>query len=117
MLQSRIEELKQRPWIPLLMVDSMLPMQRLLFSASNEELPLLAQETVGVLGPRRLGPARVGVTATLRRREQEEWELKAEKVFQVLEVQREERITRAKVEFLELEATEEPKAFKWRAPA
>ena len=107
-LQSRIEELQQRPVLPLMLVDSMLPRQRLVFAAQNDQLPLLALEEVGVLGPRRFGPATTGVAARLRRREGEEWELKASKVFRIIgEVEREEEITRAKVEFLHLEASEE----------
>eukprot|EP00913_Durusdinium_trenchii_P019424 g18262.t1 len=118
-LQSRIEEIKQRPTLPIIMVDSMLPGQRLVFRANNEELADLAEEgLVGVLGQpsRRPTPAVVGVTAKLTSRGLYEWELKAERVFQVisqpdagpawaeLEVLAKElegKITRAKVEFLD----------------
>ncbi|CAK9066153.1 Uncharacterized protein SCF082_LOCUS33736 [Durusdinium trenchii] len=110
-LQSRIEEIKQRPTLPIIMVDSMLPGQRLVFRANNEELADLAEEgLVGVLGQpsRRPTPAVVGVTAKLTSRGLYEWELKAERVFQVIsQPELEGKITRAKVEFLDEPVSED----------
>eukprot|EP00435_Cladocopium_sp_Y103_P014475 s2935_g3.t1 len=65
-LRDRIDDLKKRPLLPIIMVDSMLPGQRLVFSASNPELEELAEEgLVGVIGPQRSGSV-VGVSAKLR---------------------------------------------------
>ncbi|CAL1146116.1 unnamed protein product [Cladocopium goreaui] len=111
-LRDRIDELKKHPLLPIIMVDSMLPGQRLVFSASNPELEDLAEEgLVGVIGPQRSGGSLVGVSAKLSKlsgSRSGEWELKAEHVFKVVsEAQREGTITRAKVEFLHEEVKEE----------
>ncbi|CAL1147012.1 unnamed protein product [Cladocopium goreaui] len=111
-LRDRIDELKKHPLLPIIMVDSMLPGQRLVFSASNPELEDLAEEgLVGVIGPQRSGGSVVGVSAKLSKlsgSRSGEWELKAEHVFKVVsEAQREGTITRAKVEFLHEEVKEE----------
>ncbi|CAJ1456879.1 unnamed protein product [Effrenium voratum] len=108
-LQSRIEELRQRPVLPLLFIDAMLPGQRLVFDSSAQELVELEGE-VGVLGvaPGASAIPRFGSAAQLARREGR-WELRAERAFKIVGVpeQGEDGIAHAKVEFLHSDATEE----------
>mmetsp|Transcript_2568 Transcript_2568/g.4380 ORF Transcript_2568/g.4380 Transcript_2568/m.4380 type:complete len:266 (+) Transcript_2568:44-841(+) len=111
-LQSRINELRERPILPLLVIDSMLPGQRLTFQSPAEELRDLADEEVGVIGVVRSRSgsfrARHGTSATLKAVSSNQWELKGLRHFKVLGPAEEEGgITRAKVEWVNDEASEE----------
>ncbi|OLQ03263.1 hypothetical protein AK812_SmicGene13803 [Symbiodinium microadriaticum] len=113
-LQSRINELRERPILPMLVIDSMLPGQRLVFNSPNKELQVLVEEEqdIGVIGMVRsrfgTSPARHGVSATLKQVNFNQWELKALRHFKVLgPAEHDGDITRAKVEWVNDETSEE----------
>lgn len=88
-LEERLKEARRKPYLPLLVIDSLLPGQRLKFRADDEALQkLIDKQTltgqVGVIGIQRTGaPLMVGVTATLKLLAPSLWELRGGEPFRV----------------------------------
>lgn len=89
-LSRRLEEKRSMPRLPLLVLDAMLPRQRMTFGTAHDavttQLQRMADEgEIGVVGvDRSSGPLQHGVTAALARLEGNRWELLARQHMRVV---------------------------------
>lgn len=85
-LQARISIAREQPTLPFLVIDSMVPGQRLEFQSKDQALEqLMEQGEVGVLGATQQGQVYpFGVTGTLRLLGPFRWELQAGRHIKVL---------------------------------
>jgi hypothetical protein len=111
--QRRFYEVRGRFEIPALVLDSLLPQQKLKFSSTDERLQRLAEGgEVGVFGlsPGRQHPLMNGVVATITHVRENEWEVYAQRHVRVVGPadKHECGIVRTRAEFVEeiVEATD-----------
>lgn len=77
-LQRMLAEARDKPKMPLLVLDAMVPGQRLLFQSQDPSLPRFAEfDEVGVVGVWKGEPLRHGVIAKLRETGADSWEIVA----------------------------------------
>ncbi|CAK0879905.1 unnamed protein product, partial [Prorocentrum cordatum] len=110
-LQRRINEARSRPRLPLLVVDAMVPGQRLRFSSGDASLENALQEGSGeaiILGAWKGAILRHGVVGSMQRTDGGQWELRGRRHVKVLPpIERTlDDINMARAEFIEDEVRE-----------
>jgi len=107
-LFRRIQEVRDRPQLPVLMIDAMLPGQRLRFKSEDPMLKRLVElEEVGVLGIWQGQLLRRGVKASISEVGPGEWELRGQRHVEVASPASEsDGLTMAQFEFVEDDAQE-----------
>jgi len=109
MLQQRINEARQRPELPVIVLDAMLPVQRLKFASQDPQLEHLAEAgEIVILGAWQSRPLQRGVIADISKLGSGNWEFRAKTHVEVVGPAREDAagITLAKVELIEDEIRE-----------